>query len=434
MVKFARWALLGAFAASALFFSFVVGYILHDDSGAAADSGAASSGSSADRPFDVLNDIYGVIQKDFVESDKFNDQTNRDLLVEGAINGLIQSLGDPHTTYIDPDSFKAGRGDSSGRFEGIGAHVRQDTQSGNIVIVTPFTGSPAEKAGIRPGDIILAVDGEPTNGWTVDRAVIQIRGQKGTTVKLKVRHSDGKEQEIPIQRAEIVVGTVFGCPEVQLPTAGSSIRGLDAACPLKDRNGQDVPDLAYLHIEQFTESTPKDVSAFLKGLDTARYRGLVLDVRRNPGGLLDATVQVADSFLDRGTVLVQESKDGRRQEYQARQGKDTALPIVVLMDETSASGAEVLAASLHDNNRAVLVGTKTFGKGTVNQLRTLPNGGALYVSVARWLTPNNNQIEGVGVQPDIEVTLTDADFDKAAVNINWDPQLFRAIEELQKPR
>lgn len=436
MMKYARWALAGMFAAAALAFTFALGYALNDDNGGSAKSAAAeSSGTpSSERPFDVLNEIYSVLERDFVEADRIKDPVERQLLLEGAINGLLQSLRDPHTVYIDPDSYRAGRGDATGRFEGIGANVRQDQQSGNIVIVTPFTGSPAEKAGVRPGDVVISVDGEPTNGWTVDKAVVRIRGPKGTMVRVKVRHTDGKEQEFEIKRDEIVIGTVFACPDVPLTTNGSSARGLDVPCPLKDAAGDAVNDIAYIHIEQFTDSTPADLKAALKALSRGNYRGIVLDVRLNPGGLLDATVEAADLFMDSGAVLIQESRDGRRREFRAHDGKETDLPVVVLMDGTSASGAEVLAAALRDSKRAVLIGEKTFGKGTVNQLRTLPGGGALYVSVARWLTPELRQIEGVGVQPDIELVPTDADIEKAAVNPDWDPQLFRAIEELRRRR
>lgn len=433
MISIARWSLIGMFVVSAFCFAFALGYALNNDSGSSKSSSSAGAQSN-DKPFDVLNAIYDVLRRDFIDGERLQNDVDRQLLLEAAVQGMLKSLGDPHTVYIDPDSFRAGRADASGHFEGIGANVRQDTQSGRIVIVTPFTGSPAEQAGIKAGDIILAVDGESTDGWTVDRAVVRIRGPKGTPVRIRVRHTDGKEQEFEIKRDEIVIGTVFVCPEVPLATNGSSTRGLDVACPLKDANGNEVPDLAYIHIEQFTESTADDLQSALKAIAPKKPRGLILDMRGNPGGLLDATVSSADLFLDRGTVLIQEGRNGSRREYRARDGKEIDVPMVVLMDSGSASGAEVLAAALRDNGRAIIIGQKSFGKGTVNQLRPLPDGGAIYVSVARWLTPKGAQIEGTGVIPDIEVIPTDEDLDKAARNRDWDPQLFRAMQELRRTR
>ena len=423
LIRIARWSLISLFALSALGLAFTVGYVLQDDD-AAARQGAASDDAD---PFAVLNDIYSVLQEDFVNK----DQLNEDVLVESAVNGLLGSLGDPHTVYIDPRSYQLGRGDASGRFEGIGAIVRRDSATGAIVIVRPFSGSPAERSGVLPGDVVLKVNGESTSGWSVEEAQLRIRGPRGTAVRLTVQHSDGKQQDVDIVRDEIVVATVLACPAVQLPSGHSSADGIEAFCPIKDAQGQPVPDLLYLRIDQFTDSTAADVAAVLRGIDQSKYRGIILDVRGNPGGLLSATVETVDIFLGNAVVLVQENVNGGRQEFRARTGTLTTLPIAVLQDGQSASGSEVLAAALREGARAVLIGQKTFGKGTVNQLRPLPNGGALYVSIARWLTPTGVGIEGRGVSPDIEVIPTDADFDEAALNPDWDPQLFRAIQYLR---
>ena len=421
LIRIARWSLITLFVVSALGFTFAIGYSLRDD-----NVGAQDSESDSD-PFAVLNEIYGVLRQDFVNK----DQLNEELLVESAVNGLLASLGDPHTVYIDPRSFQLGRGDASGRFEGIGSTVRRDSATGAIVIVRPFTDSPAARAGIRPGDVVLEVNGESTEGWSVEEAQLRIRGPRGTAVRLTVQHSDGKQEDIDIVRDEIVVATVLACPEVKLPSGHASTEGIEAFCPTKDAEGQPVTDLLYIRIDQFTDSTADDVTAVLKGVDQSKLRGIILDVRGNPGGLLDATVETADIFLGNALVLVQENEDGSRQEYRARTGTLTSLPIAILQDALSASGSEVLAAALRDGAGAVLIGETTFGKGTVNHLRTLPNGGALYVSIAHWLTPSGAGIEGRGVSPDIEVVPTDEDFDMAVLNPDWDPQLFRAIQHLQ---
>ena len=422
LIRIARWSLVALFAASALGFAFTIGYVMKDDGNAG--PGASSSDAGA---FAVLNEIYGVLKEDFVNK----EQLNEDVLVESAVNGLLGALGDPHTVYIDPQSYQLGRGEASGKFEGIGATVRRDSATGAIVIVRPFTGSPAERSGIRPGDVVLRVNGEATTGWSVEEAQLRIRGARGTTVRLTVRHSDGKQEDLDVVRDEIVVATVLACPAVKLPSGHSSTDGIEGACPVKDAQGQPVQDLLYLRIDQFTDSTADDVAAVLRGVDQTKYRGLILDLRGNPGGLLSATVDTTDLFLGNAVVLIQENVDGSRQEFRARTGTLTTLPIAVLQDGQSASGSEVLAAALRDGARATLIGEKTFGKGTVNQLRPLPNGGALYVSVARWLTPSGVGIEGRGVSPDIEVIPTDEDFDQAALNPDWDPQLFRAIQHLR---
>ncbi|MSQ61412.1 MAG: S41 family peptidase [Dehalococcoidia bacterium] len=423
LIRIARWSLISLFGVSALGFAFAVGYALHDGDDPAQQGSAASDAD----PFAVLNEIYAVLKEDFVNK----KQLNEDVLVESAVNGLLGSLGDPHTVYIDPQSYQLGRGDASGRFEGIGATVRRDSATGAIIIARPFTDSPAERAGIRPGDVVLKVDGQSTSGWSVQEAQLRIRGARGTTVRLTVRHSDGKQQDLDIVRDEILVATVLACPAIKLPSGHSSTEGIEVFCPIKDAQGQPAPDLLYLRIDQFTDSTAADVTAVLRGIDQSKYRGIILDVRGNPGGLLSATVDTVDIFLGNAVVLVQENVDGSRQEFRARTGTLTTLPIAVLQDGQSASGSEVLSAALRDGARAVLIGQKTFGKGTVNQLRPLPNGGALYVSIARWLTPAGVGIEGRGVAPDIEVIPTNADFDAAALNPDWDPQLFRAIQYLR---
>ncbi len=435
--KIAQLVLFGAFAASALGLAFALGFVINDDSGggapAIADAGSSDAVvTSSDGPFDVLNDIYSVLAEDFVESDRVDDDVDVQLLVEGAINGLLSSLGDPHTVYIDPEGFRSGRADSSGSFEGIGAHVRPDTESGRIVIVTPFTGSPAERAGIRAGDIITSVDGESTDGWSIEEAVTRIRGERGSTVEVGVLHTDGNEEVLAIERAEIVVETVWACPSVPLESREDSADiGLGVPCPLVDQSGDPVTDIGYIRIEQFTQFTATDVEAALKGFAGQDLRGIVIDLRGNPGGLLGATVDTVDLFVDEQIVLTQEEGDGTRTDYRARDGKETDLPLVVLMDGSSASGAEVLAAALGETDRATLIGANTFGKGTVNRAQPLPDGGAIYVSIARWLTPNGNQIEGQGVTPDIPMELTDADFDRAAQDPNYDPYLFRALDLLR---
>ncbi len=384
-------------------FGGALGFALGEDNGGGSAGSATVPNSSAE--FGILDEIADILREDFVNPDAVTDRA----LQQGSIQGIIDELGDPHTVYISPESYQSGFDLISGTFEGIGATVDQDPLTGEIVIVTPFHGSPAEEAGIRPGDAILAVDGESTEGWSVQDAVSQIRGPEGTTVTLTVRHSDRETEDVAIRRGTIVVPTVF-------------------VEDVLDENGALVPELAYIEIQQFTERTVGDMREALQQIEDGGYSGLILDVRLNPGGGLDATVQVTSMFLDGGLVLTQVDRDGIEIPYEARPGGEaTEIPVVILVGPNSASGSEVLAGALRDHGRAQLVGDQTFGKGSVNHLRELSNGGALYVTIARWLTPNGDLIEGVGLTPDVQVDTTPEELQSGS-----GPQLFAAINLLEQ--
>ena len=351
----------------------------------------------------IFEEIVDILEEDFVEPERID----RQYLFEGAIGGIFTALNDPHSTYIDPGTFEVSRNDFRGAFQGIGATIAQ--QDNYVVIVRPLPGTPAERAGIRAGDIILEVDGESAEGWNVQEAVLRIRGRTGTTVELLVRHSDGSEELVPITRDEILVASVG-----TMPPGGM----------LKDGDGNDVTDLAYFRISTFTARTPTELRQAIEA--AGDVKGLIIDVRSNPGGLLVETAQTADLFLDGGTILVQVDRDGNEQVYDAQPGMFTDLPVAILQDEFSASGSELLAAALQENDRAIVVGSNSFGKGTVSHARDLSNGGAVYVSIARWLTPDRNLIEGRGVIPDIEVELTIEDIEGRR-----DVALYRAIDALR---
>lgn len=379
----------------------VAGFTLGESS-----SGVTNRPSDADEAdFDILDEIFEILDRDFVDGDRIDPS----MLRAAAINGVLQSLGDLHTIYIDPQTVELGIDIASGMLQGIGAQVEQDTTTGKIVIVTPFRDSPAETTGVRPGDIILAVDGESTDGWTVAQAVQRVRGSEGTQVTLTIEHPDGEIEDVTITRASIVIPTVF-------------------TRQVEDINGEPLSDIAYVELQQFTNQTVRDLAVTLKEISQQGYNGLILDLRRNPGGLLNATVQVAEMFLDSGIILTQVDQDGSRMEFEARPGGEARdIPLAVLVGPGSASGAEVLAGALRDNNRAVLIGETTFGKGTVNVQRELSDGGALFVSIARWLTPSGELIQGVGLMPDISVDLAE---DELRTGVG--PQLFNAIDYLQE--
>jgi len=394
-----KWTMGIAAIALSILLAGVIGHTIGDD------GGSGPTTVNVVDPYDTLAEIEAILNQDFVNP----DAVDPDALLNGAIQGQIDALGDAHTVYISPEDLALGVDIISGTFEGIGAQVDQDPVTGEIVIVAPFRDSPAEKAGIRAGDVILAVDGESTEGWSVAEAVKRIRGEGGTDVTLTISHSDGESEDLVVTRDTIEIPTVY-------------------AAEVKDENGAVVEDLAYLEIQQFTNETVGDLSEELTRVVEEGYKGLILDLRRNPGGGLDATVEVADMFLDGGLVLTQVDRDGSRREFNATGGGEAAdLPVVILVGKGSASGSEVLAGALRDHGRATLVGDQTFGKGSVNHLRDLSNGGALYVTIARWLTPNGEQIEGVGLVPDVPIVLSEDD-----IANNRDVQLYAAIDEIEK--
>jgi carboxyl-terminal processing protease len=378
--------------------------------------GASSDGVGAA----ILNEIYSILSSSYVDKNLITEQRFRD----AAIQGVMDSLNDPHTDYLSPADIQSGVLDLSSTYQGIGASVSD--QTGQVTIIAPFRGSPAEEAGIQSGDIILAVDGESTEGWSDDQAVQVIRGPAGSPVTLTVQHPDGTIEDITITRGDILIESVFTVPALE------SIPG-ESGDNLVDRTGAAVEDIAYVHITQFHDRTLGELRAALDGVEDGQYTGLIVDVRSNPGGLLSATVDVVDEFMNDGVILSEVDSDRNTESWSARPGGVAAnIPIVVLQDQGSASGAEVLAAALRDNGRATVVGTRSFGKGTVNQLRQLQNCGdpagcgAVYVSIGRWLTPSGEQIEGVGVTPDVVVEMSQDDY----IEIG-DVQLFAAIDILR---
>jgi len=403
ILRAVRWAMFGLLVVLLSVMSGVLGFAI---GGGGEDGPGVGSGPSEDgADFGILDEIYGVIREDFVDQDSVDPEVLR----QGAIDGALAALGDPHTMYIDPETYALGIDVVTGQFEGIGARVEQDPVSGEIVIVAPFRDSPADKAGIRAGDAILAVDGDSTAGWTVGQAVRRIRGPQGTEVTLSVRHSNGETEDITITRATIVVPTVF-------------------THEVEDAEGNAVNEIAYVELQQISEKTTEDLVTVLEDIENKGYKGLILDLRRNPGGALSATVELADLFLDSGIIFIQVDKEGNEVVERADSGdQGEEIPLVVLVGRGSASGAELLAAAVRDNGRAILIGETTFGKGSVNHLRQLSDGGAIYITIARWLTPSGEQIEAIGLAPDIEVEPTEED-----IELNRDVQLFAAIDYLRQ--
>ncbi len=352
--------------------------------------------SAKDKELGVIWEVWHILQEEFVKKDALDPEKMK----TGAINGIISTLDDPHTTYLDPTHLQAEQTGLRGAFDGIGAQVT--VADGHLTIIAPIAQSPAERAGILPGDWILEVDGQSTAQMSLTEAVDKIRGPRGTSVRLQLqRGSGGAHFEVVIAREEIKADSVF----------------------LKM-----LPDgVAYLRLAQFTQRTGDEVKAKLQEAKDAGAKSIVLDLRNNPGGILDVTVDVASQFLKDGVVLYQVDAQGSRQVWEVRRGGlATDLPLAVLVNEGSASGSEVLAGAVQDAARAPLIGQKTFGKGSVNHVRPLSDGSAIYVTFARWHTPKDREIEGVGLEPDIVIGLSE-DHRKAG----RDPQLERALEYLR---
>ena len=336
---------------------------------------------------EIVWEAYSLLVREYVDRDKIDPEK----LSEGAVLGMLEALDDRYSAYISPKTFRMEQEGFEGKFEGIGATIERTADGKRIVIVAPLPETPAEKAGIKAGDIILAVDGEDTEGWSVVDAVNRIRGPKGTSVELLIQHLGDVE-----------------------PVTIAVVRGTIPLLSVQARMLQDEP-YGLIHINTFTAETPRELRRALDDLIEQDARGIVLDLRRNPGGLLNATVDVASEFLTDGLVTYEIDGRGHRDDWRVRSGgKYPDVPLVLLVDAFSASGSEVLAGALQDHGRAAVIGTATFGKGSVNLLRELSNDGGLYLTVAHWYTPNGRLIEGEGLVPDVVVEFERAsqkDFD-----------------------
>jgi carboxyl-terminal processing protease len=356
--------------------------------GLGASGGTPAEARAAFKPF---WEVYQYANRFYVDQ-----PLDQDKLAEGAINGLLATLDDPNTRYIDPQAEAEARSESEGEFQGIGAEVVN--QEGTIVVVAPIEGSPAEKAGLQPGDILRSADGVELTGMAVDEAAALVRGPAGTTVRLLVER-DGQTFELDIVRDIIPLISVRG----EMRADG----------------------LAYVRLNRFAQQTDKELEDKLNTLLPQQPTGLILDLRNNPGGDRDVAVQVADEFVRAGVVLTQRYGDGREETFDATdEGPAQDIPMVVLINEGSASASELVAGALQDYGRAKLIGVQSFGKGTVQTWIGLSNGGGVRITIARWLTPNGTWIHGQGLTPDFATPWPE---DAAAGS---DPQLQAAVNYL----
>jgi len=333
--------------------------------------------------------------------EQYVDQPVDDVaLMQGAIRGMMDALGDKQTFYMEPEVYQSETSSLSGAYEGIGAYV--DTDGDYLTIVSPIAGSPAELAGLKPGDQVIAIDGEDMTGVAPEEARLKVLGPEGTKVELTIsREGESEPLEFTITRAKISIKSVEG-------------KMLE--------NG-----IAYVDINTFGDQTTRELRNTLDDLMRQNPRGIVLDLRNNPGGYLNTSVEVASEFIEDGVILYEQYGDGQRDTYEARgNGQATEIPIVVLINEGSASASEIVAGALQDYERAQLVGIKSYGKGSVQNWVPLSNDqGAARVTIAKWLTPDERAIDGVGLTPDVVVEMTEEDFTNER-----DPQLDKAVEVL----
>lgn len=352
--------------------------------------------------FKLFFDVWSNLEKKYVDKEKLNPQK----MFYGAIKGMVSSLDDPYTYFLTPEENRQAKNDLSGKFEGIGAQL--GLKEGRIIVISPLKNSPAEKAGVRAGDFINAVDGQKTTNWTLTQAVSKIRGPKSTKVKLTLERNN-KEFDVVITRDQIIVASV----------------------ELKFKN-----NLALVAVNQFGDNTEKEwdevVFEVEKQWKNKKIKGMVLDLRDNPGGYLEGAVYLAGEFLKPETLVVrQESKIAPTLNYKVqREGKLLDIPLVVLINQGSASASEILAGSLRDNNRAKLVGEKSFGKGSVQEAIDLEKNAGLHVTVAKWILPKGDWINNKGLTPQIEVK-NPVD-EKNSLTEDKDKQLEKAMEILLK--
>jgi carboxyl-terminal processing protease len=336
-------------------------------------------GSDAEAKFGVFWEAWDILQRDF-----YGDKPPTEARTYGAINGLVESYGDPFTYFVEPEPRQREKEDLSGEFGGIGAWVSQD-QDGTIRL-QPMAGLAAERAGVRDQDILRAVDGTPiTSDMTTEDVVTLIRGPVGEPVLLTIlREESGETLDIEVIRERIETPTV------------------------EWRMLEEAPETGYVTIHLFGERTVTELDRALEDLRSKGASQLVLDLRHNPGGLLDGAVAVASRFLSDGVVLFERKSDGTEETYRVGNAQRVSdWPVVVLVDGATASAAEIVAGALQDRSRASLVGEKTFGKGSVQLVHDLSDGSSIHVTIAHWLTPNGHEINGVGLTPDFEVAHED---------------------------
>ncbi|MCP9791427.1 S41 family peptidase [Vulcanococcus limneticus] len=357
----------------------------------------------SDSPKEVMDQAWQIVFRDYLDTTgKYTTDRwrtlRKDLLAKSygstkesyeAIRGMLATLDDPYTRFLDPREFKEMQIDTSGELSGVGIQLSLDKDTKELVVVSPIEGSPASRAGVMPKDVIVSIDGKSTKGMSTEDAVKLIRGQAGTKVTIQLRRS-GKVIDTPLTRERIELHAV----EHQVNTSGDGTK------------------VGYIRLKQFNANAAKDMAAAVKDLEGKQVQGYVLDLRSNPGGLLMASIAIARQWLDEGIIVSTKTRDGIQDTKRANGRALTKRPLVILVNEGSASASEILSGALQDNKRAVLVGQKTFGKGLVQSVRGLSDGSGMTVTIAKYLTPSGRDIHKHGIDPDVSAKLSEAEAQK----------------------
>ena len=353
------------------------------------------------------DDIADTLDKYKVLIDKYylGEEVDDETLKEGAIKGYIEALGDPYTEYISKEDMEDYMDDTMGNFVGIGVYMVKDTETNQIMVLSPIKNSPAEKAGIRPGDYIVEVDGNACTGDDFSNISNKIKGKVGSTVKLKIQR-DGETLDFEITRENIKVN----------PVEGEVLEG----------------NIGYIEFSSFDEGTAEEFKNKFNELKSQGITSLIIDLRNNGGGIVDEALKIAGYAVDKGTTLLYEvDKDGNETEEKSEVDKIIDMPIVILVNENTASSSEILSGALKDLGKAKIVGTKTYGKGVIQQILTLADGSGLKITTEEYLTPNRTKINKVGIEPDETVELPDTVENILNVEREEDTQLQKAIEILK---
>jgi len=335
--------------------------------------------------FAPVHQVYQYIRSYFYRPELIDDQA----ALYGAMKGVVRQLGDPYSEFLDPDERQRFEESLEGEFSGVGIEIA--IQDGILTVITPLIGTPAERAGVRPGDQILEIDGESTDGITLSEAAYRIRGEIGTPVVLTVRHEDGAIEEIEIVRDTIVVDAVTS----ELMGGG---------------------EVGYIRIARFDQDATLELDRALISFDLENLTGLILDLRNNAGGLMPVAITIAGRFVDDGVVVRTKDRLSDEKKYWSRGNTLPNLPLAILVNRGTASASEILAGAIRDNNMGILIGQTSFGKGVFQQIIEFPDGSALKITAGEYFTPSGNVVHGVGLTPDIVV---DPEEDPIEVALDW---------------
>jgi carboxyl-terminal processing protease len=377
-------------------------------------------------PKELVDEVWQIIDRQYVDGtfNKVNWQTVRkDYLSRSysnqedaykAIRQMLEKLKDPYTRFMDPEEFKRMQVDTSGELYGIGIQIAQDEKTKQLTVIAPIEDTPAFAAGILAKDIIFKIDGKPTKGMDVNQAVSMIQGKPGTPVKLTILRN-GQQKPFEIKRARIEIHPV------RYSYQNTPIGGV-----------------GYIRLNQFSANAATEMRNAIKDLEKKQVAGYILDLRNNPGGLLLSSVEIAQMWLEDGTIVSTVNRQGKQDIEKSNHHPLTTKPLVVLVNDGSASASEILSGALQDNKRAVLVGEKTFGKGLVQSVRSLGDGSGLAVTIAKYFTPSGRDINHAGIAPNVVLKLTDKQKqtlflrDRNKVGTPADPQYAKALEVLRR--